>query len=82
MNPTDLGYSLKNIPITSKYNYLKQLTEKVENFIKRIRWKAYFFDKSDCDAGDNNNNDECNPGFGFKTNLTPPQHDLLINFEK
>ena len=40
-----LRYSLKNIPIPSKANYLKSMMDKVGNFIKRIRWKAHFFDK-------------------------------------
>ena len=45
MESENLGYSLKNIPIPSKTNYLKSMMGKVENFIKRIRWKAHFFDK-------------------------------------
>ena len=41
-----IGYSLKNIPIPSKSSYLKSVMDKVENFIKRIRWKAHFFLKT------------------------------------
>ena len=37
-----LEYSLKNIPIPSKASYLKSMMDKVENFIKRIRWKGHF----------------------------------------
>ena len=66
---------MKNIPITSKYNYLKLLTEKVENFVKRIRWKAYFFEKP---ATENNVSSST---FGFKSTATPPQHESLTNFE-
>ena len=44
MESKNLGYSLKNIPIPSKASYLKSMIDKVENFIKRIRWKAHFFD--------------------------------------
>lgn len=79
MNPTNSGYSLKNIPIASKYDYLKPLTEKVESFIKRINSKAYFFDKPE--SREETNNDDENQKFGFKSTLTPAQHDLLINFE-
>ena len=38
-----LGDSLKNIPVPSKASYLKSMMDNVENFIKRIRWKAHFF---------------------------------------
>ena len=34
------NYSMKNIPIPSKKQYLKYLTEKVELLIKRMRWKT------------------------------------------
>ena len=43
MESKTIGYSLKNIPIPSKSSYLKSMMDKVENFIKRIRWKAHFF---------------------------------------
>lgn len=76
MNATELGYSLKNIPITSKYKYLKLLTEKVESFVRRVRWKAHFFE---CTSDKENNDDDSN--FGFKSIATPPQHELLIDFE-
>ena len=75
MNSINFGFSLKNIPLTSKYNYIKQLTEKVEDFIKRLRWKAYFFKKAD---RNNDNNEDNNSNFWFKTNITPPQHNMLI----
>ncbi len=40
-------YSLKNIPIPSQDAYLRNLIEKVENVLKRMRWKAHFFLKGD-----------------------------------
>ena len=60
---------MKNIPIPSKNAYLKNLIFKLESFIKRIRWKAYFLDKPNKidDAATINN-------FGFKSVLTPPKH--------
>ena len=72
----DLGYSLKNIPIPSKRNYLKSLMEKVESLIKRMRWKAYFFDKDSNDSDDNQN-----LNFGFKSNVSSPANALLTEFE-
>ena len=42
-----LEYSLKNIPIPSRDNYLRNLIEKVESVLKRMRWKAHFFLKGE-----------------------------------
>ena len=33
---------MKNIPIPPESSYLKNLIEKVEKFIKRLRWKHIF----------------------------------------
>ena len=46
--------------------------EKVESFITSLRWKANFFDKKEYSF---------NNKFGFKSNFTPPQHELLSPFE-
>ena len=43
MEEVNLGYSMKNIPITNEKSYKLQLIKKVEDFIKNIRWKAIFF---------------------------------------
>ena len=45
MNVKNLQYSLKNIPIPKDNAYLKSLIDKTEHFIKRIRWKAFFYDR-------------------------------------
>ena len=58
MESENLGYSLKNIPIPSKTNYLKSIMDKVENVIKRIRWKAPFFDNPMMHNNDNYTNYE------------------------
>ena len=77
MERVSLNYSMKNIPIPSKNAYLKNLILKLESFIKRIRWKAYFFDKPNKidDAATVNN-------FGFKSVLTPPKNEHLNAFEE
>ena len=41
MEANNSGCSLKNIPIPSKSKYLKFMVEKFENFVRRLRWKAY-----------------------------------------
>ena len=53
--------------------FLKSMIEKVESFITRLRWKAQFFDKKEHSVNNTN--------FGFKSNFTPPQHELLSPFE-
>ena len=41
MKKLEFSYSLKNIPIPSKIEYQKALTDKVEKFLARIRWKLF-----------------------------------------
>ena len=76
MEVENYGYSLKNIPVPSKSRYLKCMVEKVENFIRRLRWKAHHFYK---DNGPNDSRQFDN--FGFKTSATPPQNEYLNAFE-
>ena len=66
----NFGYSLKNIiPIPTKQHYLMYMIGKVESFITRLRWKAYFFEKPDqCNSNNSTN-------FGFESNVTPPQSE-------
>ena len=47
MEKFTINYSTKNIPLSTKKLYLKSLTEKVEKVIKRMRWKAFFYDKEE-----------------------------------
>ena len=62
MEARNLGYSMKNIPIPPKQRYLKNMIEKAESFIVRLRWKAHFFDKKEHSVN--------NMNFGFKSNFT------------
>ena len=64
---------MKNIPIPPKQHYLKSMMEKVESFITRLRWKAYFFDKKERPVSNTN--------FDFKSNFTTPHYELLLPFE-
>ena len=36
---------MKNIPTPLKQRYLRNMMERVESFISRLRWKTHFFDK-------------------------------------
>ena len=56
MNSIDFGYSLKNIPLASKHSYKYKLIEKTGQLVKRMRWKAFFYDKDDTNKYNNKNN--------------------------
>ena len=74
MEKKNFNYSLKNIPVPNKQGYLKSMIDKVEHFLKKMRWKAYFYEKGNSKITDNGH-------FGFKSENTPPQIDALIPFE-
>ena len=78
MNPRNYGYSLKNIPLPSDNTYLKCLTDKVEHFIRRLRWKAFWFGKPNIN---DNEDEEVNCNYGFKSTKTPPNNIHLKAFE-
>ena len=76
---------MKNIPIPPKNAYLKKLIEKVENVIKRMRWKAFFFEQDGEQDGENYeeqgiDQDENNK-YGFKSRKCPPQIEDMEKFE-
>ena len=50
--------------------------DKVESFLRRIRWKAYLYENPGDDDSDQNNKN-----YGFESNLTPPTNDHLHKFE-
>ena len=85
MEPIDFGYSMKNIPIASRRRYKLKLVEKVESVLKRMRWKALFFDKDNdaTRASQNTENDEeeNEKEFRFKSRKCPKQMPDLKNFE-
>ena len=45
MEKVNFVYSINNIPLPDGKSYKLQLIQKVEDFIKKIRWKAIFFMK-------------------------------------
>ena len=78
MERVNFGYSLKNIPIPTKNQYMKLLIEKTDSFVKRIRWEIYHYDKAR--QGETSEN-SLQANFGFKSERTPPQHNALKAFE-
>ena len=71
----DIDYSLKNIPIPTEKEYKKSLIVRVEEVIKRMRWKAFFYLKGD------NTKEETNARFGLKTKNCPPKVPEMKEFE-
>ena len=76
MDQVNFNYSLINFPSQNNDTQCKNLIKKkVESFIKRIKWKAFFFERQ---RGDN---DETTANFEFKLVKTLPKNDNLINFK-
>ena len=72
MDLKKFGYSLKTILLPDQKTYMKDMMEMVEKFIKRVRWKAYFFENHG-----NDENEGTDTNFGFKTDETSPQNENL-----
>ena len=75
MERKSIEYSLKNIPLSGSNNYLLKLIAQTESFIKRMRWKAFFYENG-------SSNQKCKfKTFGFKSVKSPPANERLVNFE-
>ena len=75
MEKLDFDLSLKNIPIPPKSTYMKQLIDKTENFLTRVRRKTDIFLNPDKYKNPK-------PSYGFKSTLhPPPTSNLLKLFE-
>ena len=72
-----LSYSLKNIPIPSNRLYMKKLIEMAESVMKRMRWRAFFFLRSDDEEVEQGEEEY----YGFRSRRCPPQMDELKPFE-
>ena len=76
MDKFNFGYSTNNIPIATERQYKLKLVEKIEAVIKRMRWKAFYFEQSDT------HNNSKNIYYGLTSDKTPPPMKLLELFEK
>ena len=74
MEKFNIGYSTKNIPLPSQNDFLQRLIEKTEHFLRRMRWKAFFFLNPDASTSSKKS-------FGFKSTKNPPPIDELKEFE-
>ena len=73
MERLSFNHSTKNIPVTPKSEYIRQLIDKTEQFLCRMRWKAYHFINPNQKSGKDT--------FGFKTRNNPPVIEELKEFE-
>ena len=73
MEKINLGYSLKNIPVPSKDSYTKNMLGMVENFLRRVRWKAHWFNQETTATEYNT--------YGFGSENVPSADQHLTNFE-
>ena len=74
MEKFNISYSTKNIPLPSRNDYLQRLIEKTEQFLLRMRWKAYFFLNPDTTSPSKET-------YGFKSTKNPPPIEELKDFE-
>lgn len=74
MEKFKLNYSSKNIPIPSHSEYLKRLIEKTEDFIKRLRWRTFYFLNQELYS-------QKKETFGFRSLKVPPFVPELKPFE-
>ena len=73
MERVTFNYSTKNIPVASDKEYIKQFMDKTEQFLHRMRWKAFHFL--------NQEKSVAKETFSFKTKNCPPVIEELRNFE-
>ena len=77
----NLGYSLKNIPVPDHNSYLKSLIHQTENFIRRLRWRVFWYENKENKDLEEESTNEKNENFGLKTNCSPPPNHALSSFE-
>ena len=76
MEKSEIKYSLKNNPILSKESYKLNVINKIKNFVKRMRWRAfYYLNQQKCE-------NEGKETFGFKSRKCSLPCSNLIPFEK
>ena len=64
MEKQQLHYSQKNIPIPSERSYKLHLMDKIDQVIKHMRWKVFFY---------MNRSDDTQETYGLKSFNCPPK---------
>ena len=75
MEKVNLDYLTKNIPIPSEESYLLKLTEKIELVIKRMRWKAIYYNEGKVRR-------KQTEWYGLRSTRSPGKVNELVPFEK
>ena len=70
----NFNYSMKNVPIPSETQYIRNVIIKTEDLIQRVRWATHFHLKK-------TQNGPQKETYGFKTLRNAPQSNELLNFE-
>ena len=73
MEKVNFGYSLDNIPTPNEGTYKLRLIEKIELFIKKLRWKALFFISNSKETTESYASGSV---YGLKSNKCPPLPQL------
>lgn len=81
LEPLTIDYSLKNIPISNERAYKIKLLDMTNKFINRIRWKAFWYEKSLDDEEDQNDPHTKSEYHKFPARNYAPSNDLLTEFE-
>ena len=78
MEKVNFSYLVKNIAAPNERTYKLQLIEKIELFIKKLRWKAIFFINNSKETSESRASGSV---YGLKSNKCLPQLKELIPFE-
>ena len=73
MEKLQLLYLSNNIPISFNWSYKLQLSEKIGPVLKRMRWKAFFYEQR--------GNKYISINHGLKSLNYPPKTKEMTNFE-
>ena len=73
MEQKNFGYSMKNIPQSSKKSYIKRFVEKMSSLFERMRWAVIHYENKH--AGNQKET------YGFKTSKCPEPQTKLAGFE-
>ena len=78
MERVNFGYSVKNIPTPNERTYKTKLVESIEAVIKRMRWKAIFFNPEETNPAEPR---EVIENYGLKSVRCPAQVPSMKKFE-
>ena len=73
MEEIKFDYSMKNIPLPNRENYLKKMIHEVQLFFQRFRWRFFWV-----------NNDKPTKEkqtYGFKTEKSAPANNEMTHYE-